>query len=420
MSVNDFKKLQKDETLYYEILCYAIPFTIFVIVLVLLAIDSNNYVNPWIFLIPIAYPLVFFGVYERKYLRYKKGSTSGFYFKGLNYDKAVIRYSFLEKIFRNFIVFLIIIGILAAIGITFTLKSVNESVAFYTASDIQYHSELNKILNMDPDELRKYFEDSAANMTQYGVEQNLLNIVTTEIKQNFTNYNSNSTSQTQIIIDLETGKIKQMDEVQQRELLRQKIYEMPFNDLKQIMISNIENTKPNAYFLSANNNISKTIEVLFLYVYIPGMLAYTVFLSKRSITSRKDFHYHFTIGCFAIVSGYSDLEDMEKRRYVKLGITHYDKFINKNLNLRIKNLDVIYSRLLVNDPASLTNLSHNLENVLATQHTLKLLDSLKKPEDDNSEILITDSYLNKLKERSWIIISVVSTISTIVSILTKL
>src|SRR5437870_2073514 len=103
MSRNDFEKVQKDETKSYERLFYILPLAIFVIGLFFLAIDTNDYINPWILLIPLVYPLIFFGIYERKYLRNGKAITSEFYFKRLNYDKAVIRYYFIEKIFRNFI-----------------------------------------------------------------------------------------------------------------------------------------------------------------------------------------------------------------------------------------------------------------------------------------------------------------------------
>lgn len=420
MSVADFERSKKQESDYYEKIGWFLPVAIFFITLFWVSIDLNNNINPWILIVPLLYPLIFVGIYERKYWRQNK-NVSGFYFKKLTYDKAILRYGFLEKMVRNFTIVLIAFVIIAAIGITSSLKSINENISLYDTSYVNYNTQLGKILRMSQQDLRNYFSDAIDNMTSFAIQQNLLNIITTEVNENFTAYDYNSTQRIQEITEFESDKIKNLDEIHQKELLLQKINTMPFGDLKNLVITDLEYSKPNSFFLNENITYSKAIFTMLLYAYVPGIFAYTVFISRYALTGRKDFHYHFAIGCFAIVSGYPDLEEMEKRRYMKEGILHYNKFINKNLKLHIKNLDEVNSRLLINDPESLSRLSQDMENVLATQHSLKLLDSLKKnPNDDNSSILVSTSYLDTLSEKRMGIISILSTISTIVSILSKI
>ncbi|MEX0595668.1 MAG: hypothetical protein WD512_04135, partial [Candidatus Paceibacterota bacterium] len=131
----------------------------------------------------------------------------------------------------------------------------------------------------------------------------------------------------------------------------------------------------------------------------------------------KNFNLFFSIGCFRIIERFPDMEEMEKRMYLLDGIQYYNKFLKKNLRMRLTNLDEINSKFLINSSAEMTHEGSLMLNILAEGYKLELAKFMtERIGNKQLPILKIDPITDRIKDYFPFIISTITTLATILSL----
>ncbi len=111
------------------------------------------------------------------------------------------------------------------------------------------------------------------------------------------------------------------------------------------------------------------------------------------------------------------MDEMEKRKYLIYGINRYDKFLKKNLRMRLNNANEIISKILTNSSENLTHEAHSILLFLENGHKLELAEYLNtyKSNKKESPVLKIDPLTDRLKDLFPFIISTVTVIITLLS-----
>ena len=106
---------------------------------------------------------------------------------------------------------------------------------------------------------------------------------------------------------------------------------------------------------------------------------------------------------------------MEKRRYIRDGIKFYNKFLKKNLRMRMNNLDKINSKILTNSSENLTHTAESMLLFLEKGHELELAKYLNEKIENNTPILKIEHISQQIKDYFPFIISTITAIVTLLS-----
>ena len=159
--------------------------------------------------------------------------------------------------------------------------------------------------------------------------------------------------------------------------------------------------------------------VLLLSVMILGVMTYTIFFLRFPVSKIRDFHFYFSVGCFKILQRYSNMDEMEKRKYIIQGIEYYDKFLKKNLRMRINNIDKITSKILPESSEKLTESASSMLDRLEQGNKLELVKYLgsKLEGNESSSFLTKDPISDRIKELFPFIISTFTIIITVLGLI---
>jgi hypothetical protein len=150
-------------------------------------------------------------------------------------------------------------------------------------------------------------------------------------------------------------------------------------------------------------------------------LAYSIIAGIIRISihiGRKDFRFYFAKACFGVV--YKSIDNIKKAKYFIMGIRSYDKYLQKNVGVEIKDVDKIYSRVLTSNTAidqneviqSITIAFDNNDKLRPANKLSKMLNT-----DEIEDFLIEKSLLTKIKDLSLFLATMIPVIIAIIQIL---
>ena len=150
--------------------------------------------------------------------------------------------------------------------------------------------------------------------------------------------------------------------------------------------------------------------ILLILEIIPISILVKLFLQL----ARTEFKVLFAKACFKMALN-EDIDNPQKARYLRLGFQWYNAFLKKHLGLQIKNIDVIYSRIMLgssltrNEQLSLIKSFDDEDDFAPLRHIA--LDLF----EPDGEILSKGSLKMSIVESSKFVIPVITTIITVVS-----
>lgn len=162
--------------------------------------------------------------------------------------------------------------------------------------------------------------------------------------------------------------------------------------------TSIEDTPTEAYPQNFSQNLGLSINASFLWAAVKGILTYVTIAGLIRIVTqiaKKEFRFYFTKGYCKIISEKKD--NFEKLKYLFPLIKSYNKYLERNLKIKINDIKKIYSIILYKD----TNQQLEIINsicILLEGDRLKLaryLSSFQKVPD--SELYIKESIFQQLK-----------------------
>jgi len=151
--------------------------------------------------------------------------------------------------------------------------------------------------------------------------------------------------------------------------------------------------------------------VLVGFLLIPGMMVYVMILSRHFNFIASDSEFCFARGCFKIINNFKQLDDTTQVRYFISGLNNYDNYLKKNIKVRIKNLEKIYSPIISDDLETLNKSTETIHNLLEEGRKLDLLRYLAKlfGEENMKEMLEPEKFSKKFKDSFPVIITVITT-----------
>jgi len=419
MRKKDFEKLLKHEQnifeftgLFLPVIQFIVLFLIFIFTFIYESLE--NLIVGYFFLI-LTFPIIFFIVYRRGFRRYrKKAKSAKYYFKSLSYSKAVIRLNFLDKILLCSVIALVILGVISATGVQASLQIIEKNEELYFQKAVDYNEIKEQVERMNDDELNLFLKKEIDSFKNYQLRNYVSQVIQKELE-----------SDAQVTDNLElkenvfkTAKdqVENMTYEQLRGKAFQNIDRMNSDELKSAALTKVENLKPQRFLLDDESYAKQNAFLIFLAA-IPGFMVYTLYIFRSPITRQADFHYYFSIACFKTVQNVSSMDELEKRKYLIKGIIHYDKFIKKNLRMRINNLDRINSEFLSDSSKKLSESAASFVDKLEKGHQLELLKFLdsKLKHVEPSPLLTTDPLSDRLKGVFPFIVSTITAITIILS-----
>jgi len=156
---------------------------------------------------------------------------------------------------------------------------------------------------------------------------------------------------------------------------------------------------------------SENLFYLFGFWALPGMMVYIMSIPRWFMLNGADFGFCFARGCFKIINNFRQLEDIVQTNYFILGLTNYDNYLKRNLKVRIKNLEKIYSQIVSDDLETQNKSIETIHNLLEEGRKLDLLRYLAKflGEKNKQEILEPEKFSKKFKDSFPIVITVITT-----------
>lgn len=424
------KKFHYEEQIY-NLLVLAIPFILGFIIFLIFASNYNEF-PPWTLLIPLCYLPFYLVFYERKLLDWnrvlstfsispffnfeslEKRRSSKYFFDKIGFPDAVIRIVFIEKIFKYSLPALIVVGLFAVISLHAMNITENENLKNYENKKTLYETELQATLNLGEAELRSYYQEKIVKMSDYKVRYLLSSIIQKQIERDATSSGDTKMfDNASKIADHEVFEIN--DDMLKTEAIKS-VQTLSYDELKTRTDEYVADLKPE--YQSDLTFYFNLIQFLFAMSFIPGMMFYSASITIRSLKNRSDFHYQYAINCFRIVIDFKELQDIYRRKYILLGIKHYDKYLIKTLAMRINNLDLIISSSLKNDSVHLYSNTSQMLTELSNDNKLALLNFLSKDiAINNTPILVTDTARNRIVELSKFIIPIITTFLSILSLI---
>ena len=412
MNSVEYEKLFKREKQLFYLISMVIPFFIFSVVTYLFIIrSSGSEVILWIGLLVYAYPFCFFLVYRKGTHKFGRKKTAEFYFTKLKFRQAVIRIQFVDKILLYSIIALVILGFFTGIGFQANEKIKDDNTIEYYEHLEKYEEEKEFTERLTDKELSSYLINNVDLMKNDQLRYHIIGILRDDLEKQEISNEEFFEKLDKIKEDVE-GK----DYHALRTMALAEIESMNSTKIKKEVFNVVESLKPSRFKLDNefNNNI---ILYLGIVVSIPGIMVYTVFLFRFSFYRIKDFDFQFARGCFKTVISSLKMDEMDKRQYLINGISHYNKFLKKNLNLKINNLDEIHSEILPISPEKLTEISQQMLEKLEKGNKLDLVNFLNTKIESKKAfpILKTDPISDRLRGLFPFIISAISTIITILA-----
>ena len=410
----DFKKLFKHEDMVHAVMTLIIPMLILGVITYYVAYTSgydDTYSHSW--LMPFFYVPIFYYVYNRKWFRLKNDKESvKIAFTKIGFEKAVLRYFFLSKMHRYSIIALIAIGVLGILGLQTILYVMEEESTDFKNQEEIYKNELQKTVGMNEIELREYLIESIMKENNSAIKSWLTLFFIEENKKQaeiFDNEYDESISRKDA-----QNKIKELNDREIRLKVIQQIESFSNEKVVNMVQDRIESKKPLNDL--DNNELYMILEYLLAIMIIPAIGVYTIFL-LNPMSRFEYFQYYFAIGSLLIVKNSSTTE-LEKRKYMKMGIESYNQFIRNTMQMKIANMDSIKSAILIHDSDKLVELSNNFSKLMEKDNQLQLAQFFKTEyfEDKNLPTLITDSRQERIKNYFTFLIPTATTIIAVISL----
>lgn len=363
------------------------------------------------YIFPVYAYLVPFFVLHRKIfimsIRMRKDKSVKPYFKKLTYERALLRLRNIEKQYKHSIVLLISVSTLVGMGLFFVYQNIDENRDYYFDQLLTYNKKIGEIKTYDIDQLRIFSEEKIDTMSDYRKKLYLRDIIFEEIISEEKNKGNIITEN--IAWDMSYNRTSNMITEEIDSNLIQKINVMQHEQLLEYVLKIIEREKPSSYLYDNESNL-KQLDFLYGLLLLPISMFYATIIFK-SFFRQKDSAYFFSLSCFKTILSIPQRDEMEKRNFLKLGIKYYEKFLKKNLNMKIKDLQKINSLLLIKSSISIDETAKEISEQLEKGHQLNLLEYFSvKIKKALSEILIQDPLIDRLKTPLTVITTTISAI----------
>ncbi len=372
---------------------------------------TNNDSNFMLFIFPMyAFALPFFLLHWRiiyKSREAKKTNSSKPYFENLSFERGYLRFRYIERLYKISIVVLIIVSLFVGLGLHYTNKTINDNREYYFQKLSEYDIFLDKITNFSDAELQQFIISEISEMTEYRKGNFLKNLFFDEFTLQAKNNNDPDLEENAWV--MASNRVDKMNPTEIIATTIDKINHMTHEQLLKYATDLVSSKKPSSIFYD-NESSFRQFNFLLSLALLPGSMFYSVFLC-RQFFRQNDFFYNSSIGCFKIMLAINSDDGIRKRKYLKLGIEQYEKFLKKTLNLRFDKIYNIESKLLNQSPSDINDTGMIILEKLEKNHHLSLSEYFaNKLERDTSTILVKDPLIDKLKEFLPLIATIVSSI----------
>lgn len=131
---------------------------------------------------------------------------------------------------------------------------------------------------------------------------------------------------------------------------------------------------------------------------------------------RKKFNLYYAKGCFKIVSK-ETADEVERAKYFAIGLTWYNRFLKKNINLQINDVMKIYSKIITHSPLDTNKALISISQSFDSEDGLKPLRYLSAffPDTEVGQILTKETLRMRIKESSDLVIPIITVIITVIT-----
>jgi|APSaa5957512535_1039671.scaffolds.fasta_scaffold08134_4 hypothetical protein len=408
----DYHSFVTDELSKISLSGLIIPFVIGAVLFYIWMLNYDNLELAALFFIFPSYGFVipFFIIYRNFFKIWnlsRKDKSAKNYFEFLGYEKAVLRYQYIDKLHKYAIVILIALSIFVIFGIILTLQIIDDNRNFYFEKMDQNKKELEYVKGMSEMELRQYLNiefESLSKSKKIFWLSDLVDVTYYHIVkvENMTMPKS--------VLQTEQENIKKLSSNQIIPEINKQIDELPLLEIQALVNLIIEDKKLSKFFYDNDPYFQQQYFLIGL-VILPGIMVYSIFMYK-SIHKYRDFHFHFSKGCFLMLQAISPEDVMIRKSFFILGIIHYDKFLKKHLKMKMNQTSDIISTFVSDSSENMQNSSKIIVHKMDHDTELELLNylSLKSGLKDPSKYLVLDTFIDRLKDSSQILATVISTI----------
>jgi len=184
----------------------------------------------------------------------------------------------------------------------------------------------------------------------------------------------------------------------------------------------------NPEFSNLINNLSKRQEIvlqptgftpysysaLFNSIYFIALVPISILIKLLLEHARSKFRIYFARACFDIVLKETS-SNLEKARYLQLGLRWYNRFLKRNIGLQF-DYQAVYSRILMSFPLNNNQCLTQLIDSFKDEDDLKPLRHISETILNKSQdILFEQNIFTRIKESSDLLIPLVTVIITIIS-----
>lgn len=327
--MSSFKEIEDKKAIVDAVLSLSPVVAVFAIVMlsIYVRIEELQYV---LLIVLASYGVLQFITYHTGFKSYEKSEQK-------NHAEYILKQLWLIEATRWFSRVFVIFLIIASIILTIMLGVlIDNHSSFMKTYDIHEEQKF-KINQMDLPQLQ------------------------THLKQKYNDFNFNHTSGLTSLYELKLQKynvendenasyplediqkiIQQLTPNQKYDVLIAETARLDQNELRELI-----NVEMNKSIPPYPNNHVIIGDIFLIFIMITGVLGITFTFS--AIYSRfvgLDGRFKISRETFALIQTFEDMKPLDKKRYIVLGMHHYNQFLRKKLKLYIKNMEIAISEIV--------------------------------------------------------------------------
>ena len=212
----------------------------------------------------------------------------------------------------------------------------------------------------------------------------------------------------------------ELEDNQKEYLIRQEILknELDFSKMKLQQLEMKLQQLENRYYelLSSIYPNYQLILTLYNNLFFILPIPISIIIRLSILNSKKYFKLFFAKGCFKIVLKETS-DEIDKAKYFLRGLTWYNKFLEKTINLKINNIDIIYEKILIKSPLDNNDIILSISNSFEDKDEFAPLRHISTifPNLQGEKILTKETLRIKIRESSDLIIPIVTTVIAIIT-----
>ncbi len=410
---SNLESIFKMEYRRYQFFRIILPFGLLLVISYLFLGDFDSSFLLVSIFIPFLYPLIYIPLFEKGAKDWSLVTPPTKFFTNISFEKATLRFYYAKKLLKQTFYASIVIAIVVIVGFNIITESSDQRFSKYSDLESKYKTKLKEFTVIEDADLLNYFKTEIFLKDNFSARSILIPILEKEIESEIKD--SDDLNVVDTVKDQVYDVLDKKSNYELLQMLHVKIEQIPSDDLREIILETIEDSKPNR--LSFESSDGKLLVFLIVVTFLPAFMLYSIGFLFFQYSRSSEYFLCFARGCFLISQNTSVTNSNVKQRFLTLGIFAYDDYIKKTLKMKINNMDFLISKIIMNPLSKIINLSKNFEGYLEQNDKLELLRILEQEYSEKKySFLKKDPLVDRIKHYSSFILPAITVMVTVLGL----